>query len=778
MRPLLSRGTFRAASRLLAANPTPNTPAFSAVAPRPPAAVPSRPCTSSAVSPDPSTKPASATPATSATSPPPATDPASPESLQPLDEHAHPLPPTETSDSAQTVTTSHTSQNSRAPSTADPAVLLEQLRELLARNAVRSALFHFSAALKAPNSPAVDASVLKLILPVLGRQGWGATSSDTLNLAFDRGYNLGSGLYNCALHAMSRSGDHESVASLIERMWALPPDSRPNATSYNYLIGTYMYRGNVDGAFDVLSSMKQHLIYPTFATYHSLITGCLRAHDPRRAYSTLSAVESQRFDVGAMTITQVLVACANADLVPEAVDLLTRAIEALPRYDAEVHRIAETRLAYRMARLQRTTTEERATIRGSPRVEVGALNAVLLCAYRNKHAGLAMSAWAALKDQYPGRPIEESMWYCLIGTLAGAGEFSRAIDAVATMRENGITPKIKDLEASLIRPLSADVNIVDEQYYRLCDRKNGVTARTKSANEAEGVVNDGNVISDNADDPSAKDISAEPSEENNAEKIVSQEVESEDSTATASEKDEESQEDAKSSNTSSEFAKLSLREVLSEKVEPQNDAAGWTDMTPTTVGLEELNSIIWACSIGRDLDRAFQTYDEVERTFGLERNIDTFNGLLEGCVELRHVRGGMRIMTEIENNGLPLTGETIHLIVRLLTRSARLDDAIEVVEKCIKDGGRVPLKTLSMMVRYLLRGDNVEQASQLVKLGEDHGYPERAILGRLDADGAHKLSGFRDGEAPSNTDAGSEISEAVNGSVDGDNESETGEKSR
>ena len=178
-----------------------------------------------------------------------------------------------------------------ATTTTDPDVLAEQLSEMLKRNSVRTAMWHFASAIAAPDSPAFNTRVARIMLPVLGRNAWGQTAMDAIKICLDREYNLGVGMYNCGLHAISRSGDHASISNIIDGMWGLSKDSQPNATSYNYLLGAHVYRGGLDDAFDVLNLMKERMVYPTFSTYHSLITGCLRRRDPRRAYATLLAVQ-------------------------------------------------------------------------------------------------------------------------------------------------------------------------------------------------------------------------------------------------------------------------------------------------------------------------------------------------------------------------------------------------------------------------------------------------------------------------------------------------------
>lgn len=638
----------------------------------------------------------------------------------------------------------HTSkEQERTPDTlVSPREFADRLGSLLRSGNPRTALWQYSSALKVPGCPMIDETVIKIMLPILGRSGWAPSALDTLKLAIDRDYNLGTGMYNCGLHAVSRSADVISVTNIISSMWQLPKESHPSATSYNYLIGAYMYRGSVDGAFDVLNEMKKHLIYPTFATYHALIVGCLRRRDSQRAYTTLLAVERQRFDVSAMTIAQVMVASAHNDDFDNVRDLLDKFELALPRYVAEVHRMAEGRDVYRLNTRERTTKEERAIMRGSPKLEIGAISAVLHCAFRGGVPDIAMRAWALMEQTYPDFEPPASFWYCMIGAFAGAGDFGAAMDVLGVMREKGVPSTLKDLEMALIRSMAGDVSKIDEQYYRLVDRLEGRPLQEQSqdenseagAHEQEGLKTK----------PAVTDTEAAGSANIGAvESDVQPTSEAESSAENVAEEEGDGEEKAASSVLGRDAHHL---QMLRNK---------WR---PTTVGLEELNCIIAACSAALDLERAFQTYDEVGRRFGLEKNEDTFNALLEGCVQSKHIQGGLSILDEMATNNLRISRHTLHLACRLLVRSGQPDSILERIATAVDAGDTVLPSTYQMMVRHFLRASDVKRAKRIVELGQMSGYGEKTLTGRLDYDMVNLLHGRkRDARYGANSTA-SEVS--------------------
>eukprot|EP00177_Eucheuma_denticulatum_P003581 GFKZ01006483.1.p1 GENE.GFKZ01006483.1~~GFKZ01006483.1.p1 ORF type:complete len:794 (-),score=129.45 GFKZ01006483.1:1115-3496(-) len=624
--------------------------------------------------------------------------------------------------------------------------MANKLGSLLRKNTVRSALWEYSRALKEDGAPSIDAPTLKLMLPVMGRNSWGSTAEESLELIVQRGYQLPAGVLNCGLHAMSRAGKAEEIEKFIEQMWSMSSSSHPNATSYTYLIGAYIYRGGVDEAFNVLNEMKKHLIYPTFATYHALVTGCLRRRDPRRAYQTLIAVEKQRFDISAMTVAQVLVASANNDDYDHVLHLLSKFEECLPRYSSELHRIAESRALYRLNTAERTTKEDREVLRGDPKPEIGALSAVLHCAFRGGRIDLAFRAWQLLEEYYPDYEPPAALWYCMIGAYAGAGEFSQAIDFVGIMREKGLKPSMKDLDMALVRPMAYDVSVIDEQFYRLCDRAEGKeeNGNMRAAAAADDKMDQGNEDSSagvldtgtNAEvveeDPAAKDLSHDSfadAEAENQNDLTSPEQISGDVN--------EYSQDSTSTSTAQKSSSLS-EAVLHSDTQSYGELKLMKE-EPTSVGIEEVNCIIAACSAAQDLDRAFQTYDEVETRFKLERNIDTLNALLEGCVQTRRLSGGQRVLEEIDRLGLQVSSTTLHLACRLMLRSGKAGDVELALTKAHENGSPISTQTYQMALRHFCRGGDFDAAVRLFKQGLESGYAIHALTGRFDMSMTQKL---------------------------------------
>jgi pentatricopeptide repeat protein len=617
------------------------------------------------------------------------------------------------SDSAKMPVFGISSMPSRAIELSEKGEALEDhLRTLVSRNAARQAAWSFRAALKCDDPTLVGAKSIHAIMPVLARISWGDTIIDTLDHITKYSIRVPTAVFNSGLNGLMRSGRPTVIEAKIAEMWKLSPSSQPNASSYNHLIGAHFCRGDMENAYAVLQDMKNRMIYPTFATYHTLIAGCIRKGAPRRAFETLLAVEQQRFDMSALTIGQVLVACAEADDVAATSQLMPRLEEALPLYAIEIERLSERRNVYRLPNLSRTSAADRAVMRGEPKLEVSGIMSTLRAAYRGARPDIAERAMLWFSEWYPDTKPSPSAWYCVIGAYAMAGDFASAFDALSRMRSAGFKPSLRELNESLIKPLSADVAKIDEQYFRLLDALNS---------DAPVSVDD----TGEALKPASEDVLLAPPVLKAA--LPQGETAHDEATESA---------DSVTRRTHDSPPSALSDAVLTDNV-GQNDLKDklTTAMVSSSqrfdVGIEEFNCIIAACSAVGDLDRAFQTYDEAQRR-GLERTTDTFNALLSGCIQTRHFKGGMRIRDEMEANDVPFNEDTAYLLVRLCVRVGEFENAMAVIESSTRNNVVVSVGAFQTLARKLMKLNQLGQVRRVVALGHLNGVSSQATLSRLE----------------------------------------------
>lgn len=628
------------------------------------------------------------------------------------------------SDSGEEQPTSE--RSSRAPSRksladfSTPEEMTEHFKQLIAHKGTRSAMYIFRDAIESSETSLLSSESVRLMLPLLARSGWFKSCQAALEKASSLGIKMSTATYNCALFSMTRTGDIEAIERTITSM--LETRSPPNATSYNLLIASHFYAGTVDDAFAVLQTMKAADIYPSIATYHTLVSGCLRRKDHRRAYHTLMAIEQQGLTMSAMTVAQVLFAVANDDNFDQMAHLLGKLSESMPAYSADIDRVSAKRSMYAGAHTK-TTHHHREAVRGAPRLELAAISAIMHSAARGGRPDIAVRAWHIVTEMYPELKHSSDHWYALIGALAGAGDFAAAFDAVGHMRAAGREPDVRSLTVALIRPLAADVHKIDEMYFRMVERLEAAQSGVTSPGAAE------------TDEQAVEDAAAQGATE---EVPLVETVEAEVDPATAG--SNEAALDAEAEDVSEHVVELSNEDgddagdSPSARGEPRLCITAydvpWASLPPAPVGITEFNCVIAACAYAGDLDRAFQTYDEACGRFALARDAHTLNALLEGCVQTRHLRGGARILEEARADGFAHETDTLKLAVRLLIRGRKGGEALEMLREARAAGTYVAPRTFQMLARQMARVGDMEAAEQVVELAVEAGFRASAVRPR------------------------------------------------
>lgn len=629
-----------------------------------------------------------------------------------------------------------------------------RLQALISERRYHEAAIEYRDALRNEDVTCVSQQTIKMLIPVITRLSWGDLLKRTLSFVHNHNVVLPTAVYNNALGILARFGETRPIELTIENMWNREMISHPNVMSYNNLIGSHFSNNDIDGAFAVLQSMKAHMVYPNHGTYHALIMGCIRRNAPRRAYETLLAVEQQRFYMNALVIGQLVVACADGDEVDALSQLITRFEDSMPRYSVEIERIAELKTAYHIQGDSKMSFSERAALRGEPRLEIGGIMSVMRAAYRAARPDIAERAMMWFDDWYPSTAVPSSAWYCLIGAHAASKDFKSAFTALARMRAAGFQPSLKELEESLIKPLSADLKVVDECYYRIMDSLSGQSAGRDGSEQksqaASGPETPG-CAPGTANDTSRESIVAEN------EKVVVTAGTSKDDMPTReeftdSEPTASPDKGASVLRDEPKSEKLSLGEVLLARTaydvnsRARNGSSAHINSEDYQMSIHELNCIIAACSMAGDLDRAFQTYDEVQK-YGLPRNTDTFNALLLGCIADRHVPGGHRIVQEMESIGVPLDSESIHLMVRLNTRSGNVTEAQDLLRSASDKGIPISAASFQTLARLLMRRGEHAEVRALIHLAEENGTLPGAVTARVDGPFLKELK-VLDGDLP------------------------------
>jgi pentatricopeptide repeat protein len=62
--------------------------------------------------------------------------------------------------------------------------------------------------------------------------------------------------------------------------------------------------------------------------------------------------------------------------------------------------------------------------------------------------------------------------------------------------------------------------------------------------------------------------------------------------------------------------------------------------------------LCWSVLDRRDVGRAIETFDEIERSFNLKPNVRSYDAVLRCCIENGHTLGAMSFMEEMREQGV------------------------------------------------------------------------------------------------------------------------------
>lgn len=148
------------------------------------------------------------------------------------------------------------------------------------------------------------------------------------------------------------------------------------------------------------------------------------------------------------------------------------------------------------------------------------------------------------------------------------------------------------------------------------------------------------------------------------------------------------------------------------------------------VHVECLNVIITACALGKDLNRAYETYLEFEQ-FGVMATSDTYLPMLQIVAKAGRLDLTVSLLNEMDMAGLPITAPILEAVVLSAFRAGQLEEGMTFLKRSL-DWGLVPsFNTMYMAIRALLMASQVNEAILLVGLCKTQMIPFANTLEKL-----------------------------------------------
>eukprot|EP00897_Mesotaenium_endlicherianum_P007240 jgi/Mesen1/6544/ME000334S05882 len=113
------------------------------------------------------------------------------------------------------------------------------------------------------------------------------------------------------------------------------------------------------------------------------------------------------------------------------------------------------------------------------------------------------------------------------------------------------------------------------------------------------------------------------------------------------------------------------------------------------VSLASLNCVVAGCSQLRDADRAQQTFDEIERTFGLVPDVHSYNALIDVYGKRRQIEEAAKRFEEMKAKGVEPSADSFAFLTDAYIMSFDPRGATNTV-KAMLEAGHVPSRSLLM----------------------------------------------------------------------------------
>merc|ERR1719355_476297 len=119
------------------------------------------------------------------------------------------------------------------------------------------------------------------------------------------------------------------------------------------------------------------------------------------------------------------------------------------------------------------------------------------------------------------------------------------------------------------------------------------------------------------------------------------------------------------------------------------------------------------CQSG-DVDRAFKVLEDMKRDSKFAPDEILYNSLLDGCAKQHRVDEALRLLADMKASGTAPSNYTLSILVKLMGRARRLDEAFALIEDlCAAHGFRPNIQVYTCLIQACIHNRQVDRALQL-----------------------------------------------------------------
>merc|ERR1719316_1758505 len=93
------------------------------------------------------------------------------------------------------------------------------------------------------------------------------------------------------------------------------------------------------------------------------------------------------------------------------------------------------------------------------------------------------------------------------------------------------------------------------------------------------------------------------------------------------------------------------------------------------------STIVKGYCLSGDVDRAFQVLEEMKRDGRFVPDQILYNSLLDGCAKEHRVDEALELLEDMRKSGIAPSNYTLSILVKLMGRSRRLNQAFAIIEE-------------------------------------------------------------------------------------------------
>merc|ERR1719375_1544896 len=126
------------------------------------------------------------------------------------------------------------------------------------------------------------------------------------------------------------------------------------------------------------------------------------------------------------------------------------------------------------------------------------------------------------------------------------------------------------------------------------------------------------------------------------------------------------------------------------------------------------STIVKGYCLSGDVDRAFQVLEEMKQDGRYMPDEIMYNSLLDGCAKQHRVEEALKLLEQMRDSGVVPSNYTLSILVKLMGRSRRLNQAFTIIDElCALHGFRPNIQVYTCLIQACIHNRQMDRALSL-----------------------------------------------------------------